>query len=119
MLSKINTTALDAIKAYIPIIWAWSETQIPQSLQTQTPARQTYSILTTRHKSGADRKYEHRFRQLPQHSSLPNKTQQQAIRHHNQMKGRRGIPPSSMELTGNSIASLPISPLQPGETVAL
>jgi len=53
-LSKFSTTALDAIKAYTPIGWAWSDTKIPQSLQTQTSARQTFSIMTLRHKSGAD-----------------------------------------------------------------
>ena len=46
---RINATALDAIKAYTPIGWAWSDVQVSQSHQTQTPARRTVSTRRTRH----------------------------------------------------------------------
>ena len=46
---KINATALDAIKAYTPMGWAWSDVQFLQRQQTQTPARQTVSTRRTRH----------------------------------------------------------------------
>ena len=46
---RINATALDAIKAYTPIGWAWSDVQVSQRTQTQTPARRTVSTRRTRH----------------------------------------------------------------------
>jgi len=45
---RINATALDAIKAYTPIGWAWSDVQVSQRQQTQTPARRTVSTRRTR-----------------------------------------------------------------------
>ena len=48
-MKKINATALDAIKAYTPMGWAWSDVQFLQRQQTQTPARQTVSTRRTRH----------------------------------------------------------------------
>ena len=67
---RINATALDAIKAYTPIGWAWSDVQVLQRQQTQTPARQTVSTRRTSetHNSEADRKYGHRSRLL-QHAT--------------------------------------------------
>ena len=46
---KINATALDAIKAYTPMGWAWSDVQVSQRRQIQTPARQTVSTRRTRY----------------------------------------------------------------------
>jgi hypothetical protein len=46
---RINATALDAIKAYTPIGWAWSDVQVSQRTQTQTPARRTVSTRRMRH----------------------------------------------------------------------
>ena len=46
---KINATALDAIKAYTPMGWAWSDLQVSQHQQIQTPARRTVSTRRTKH----------------------------------------------------------------------
>ena len=46
---KINATALDAIKAYTPMGWAWSDVQVSQCQHIQTPARQTVFTRRTRH----------------------------------------------------------------------
>jgi len=45
---KFNATALDAIKAYTPMGWAWSDVQVSQRQRIQTPARQTVSRRRTR-----------------------------------------------------------------------
>jgi len=46
---KTNATTLDAIKAYTPMGWAWSDVQVSQRQQIQTPARRTVSTRRTRH----------------------------------------------------------------------
>jgi hypothetical protein len=46
---KINATALDAIKAYTPMGWAWSDVQVLQRQQIQTTARLTVSTRRTRY----------------------------------------------------------------------
>ena len=46
---KTNATTLDAIKAYTPMGWAWSDVQVSQRTQTQTPARRTVSTRRMRH----------------------------------------------------------------------
>ena len=48
---RINATALDASKVYTPIGWAWSDVQVSQHQQIQTPARRTVSTRRTRHTS--------------------------------------------------------------------
>ena len=44
-----HATALDAIKAYTTMGWAWSDVQVSQRQQIQTPARRTVSTRRTRH----------------------------------------------------------------------
>ena len=87
-LRKINTTALDAIKAYTSVGWAWSDTQTSQSLQTQTPAQST---RRTRHASqGLEQ--EKNLKLIPaKHNSI-------TIPHHNLQRGRRGGIPRSLKI---------------------
>ena len=119
---KINATILDAIKAYTPMGWAWSDVQVLQRQQIQTPARQTVSTRRTRHT--LQRQTESMDIDPGCSNTQPNNCSRQTQTNNNPTsqpnKRQKRNPIHFLELTENPIASLPNSsePLQPGETAA-
>ena len=120
---RINATALDAIKAYTPIGWAWSDVQISQRQQTQTPARRTVSTRRKRHT--IQRQTESMDTDPGCSNTQPNNPSRQTRTINNPPssqpnKRQKRNPNHFMELTGNPTASLPNypEPLQPGDNAA-
>ena len=119
---RINATAPDAIKAYTPIGWAWSDVQVSQHQQIQTSARQTVSTRRTRHTS--QRQTESMDIDPDCSNTQPNNPSRQTRTNNNPpssqpKKRQKRNPIHFMELTKSPAASLPNSPepLQPGDNV--
>ena len=120
---KINATALDAIKAYTPMGWAWSDVQVSQCQHIQTPARQTVFTRRTRH-TIIQRQTESMDIDPGCSNTKPDIPSRQTQTNNNPTsqpnKRQKRNPIHLEELTDNPTSSQPnsLEPLQPGETVA-
>jgi hypothetical protein len=116
-------TALDAIKAYTPMGWAWSDVQVSQCQHIQTPARQTVFTRRTRH-TIIQRQTESMDIDPGCSNTKPDIPSRQTQTNNNPTsqpnKRQKRNPIHLEELTDNPTSSQPnsLEPLQPGETVA-